>query len=287
MIDMGAKVQARPVPVGSLALGGGGPLFLLAGPCVIEGRAFALETAKRLAGLAGERGIPFVYKSSYDKANRSSIESFRGPGIEEGLDILAEVRATVGVPVLTDVHTEAEARRAGEIVDVVQIPAFLCRQTDLLLAAASTGKAVNIKKGQFLSPEGMRHAARKVASTGNEKILLTERGTTFGYDRLVVDFTGIPVMKSLGYPVVMDATHAVQRPAGTADRTGGDRALVPTLVRAAVAAGCDGLFLETHPDPDRAPSDGPNMVRLNDLGAILDEAMAIRSSVVRVALARP
>jgi len=276
---MGPQTDARPVPVGSLALGGGGPLFLLAGPCVIEGRAFALETAKRLADLAGERRIPFVYKSSYDKANRSSIESVRGPGIEEGLDILAEVRAKVGVPVLTDVHTEDEAKRAGEIVDVVQIPAFLCRQTDLLLAAAATGKAVNIKKGQFLAPEGIRHATKKVASAGNEKILLTERGTTFGFDRLVVDFTGFPVMKALGYPVVMDATHAVQRPAGTADRTGGDRALVPTLVRAAVAAGCDGLFLETHPDPDRAPSDGANMVRLGDLGAILDEAIAIRRAL--------
>ncbi|HET6204428.1 MAG TPA: 3-deoxy-8-phosphooctulonate synthase [Planctomycetota bacterium] len=269
----------RSVRVGSLELGGGGPLFLLAGPCVIEGRDFALETAKRLAAIARERGIPFVYKSSYDKANRTSGSSFRGPGLGEGLGILAEVRAKVGVPVLTDVHTEEQALAAGKVVDCVQIPAFLCRQTDLLFAAASTGKAVNIKKGQFLSPEEMKNALEKVTSRGNENALLTERGTFFGYGRLVVDMTGIPAMRAFGHPVVMDGTHSVQRPGGLGDRTGGDRRLVPTLVRAAVAAGCDGLFLETHPDPDRAPSDGPNMVRLDDLAALLDEALAIRRAL--------
>jgi 2-dehydro-3-deoxyphosphooctonate aldolase (KDO 8-P synthase) len=246
---------------------------------VIEGRDFALETAKRLAAIARERGIPFVYKSSYDKANRTSGSSFRGPGLGEGLGILAEVRAKVGVPVLTDVHTEEQALAAGKVVDCVQIPAFLCRQTDLLFAAASTGKAVNIKKGQFLSPEEMKNALEKVTSRGNENALLTERGTFFGYGRLVVDMTGIPAMRAFGHPVVMDGTHSVQRPGGLGDRTGGDRRLVPTLVRAAVAAGCDGLFLETHPDPDRAPSDGPNMVRLDDLAALLDEALAIRRAL--------
>jgi 2-dehydro-3-deoxyphosphooctonate aldolase (KDO 8-P synthase) len=269
----------RTVRVGPLELGGGGPLFLLAGPCAIEGRAFALETARRLASIAAERKVPFVYKSSYDKANRSSGKSYRGPGLEEGLSILGEVRAKVGVPVLTDVHTEEEALAAGKVVDCVQIPAFLCRQTDLLLAAASTGKAVNVKKGQFLSPEEMKNALDKVLSRGNENVLLTERGTFFGYGRLVVDMAGIPTMRAFGWPVVMDGTHSVQRPGGLGDRTGGDRRLVPTLVRAAVGAGCDGLFLETHPDPDRAPSDGPNMVRMDDLPGVLDEALAIRRAL--------
>ena len=266
------------VKIGKLSVGDG-PLFLIAGPCVIEGRTFALETARRLRDIAEERGIPFVYKSSYDKANRSSGKSFRGPGLKEGLDILEEVRVKAGVPVLTDVHQPREAEEAGRVADCLQIPAFLCRQTDLLQAAGETRRAVNIKKGQFLSPAEMRHAAEKVAATGNRNILLTERGTFFGYGRLVVDITAIPAMQELGYPVVIDATHAVQQPGGLGDRTGGDRRLAPYIARAAVAAGADGVFAETHPEPDRAPSDGPNMIRIKDLPGILDRLLALHRAL--------
>lgn len=266
------------VQIGDLTVGEG-RLFLIAGPCVIEGRQFALDTAKRLRDIAGKRKIPFIYKSSYDKANRSSGKSFRGPGLKEGLDILAEVRDRVGVPVLTDVHLPHEAVEAGYMVDCLQIPAFLCRQTDLLEAAGETGKAVNVKKGQFLSPEEMKNVVDKVAATGNRNILVTDRGTFFGYGRLVVDMTGIPVMQKFGYPVIMDATHAVQRPGGLGDRTDGDRSMAPVIARAAVAAGCDGVFAEVHPNPTKAPSDGPNMLFLKDLGNLLDSLSAIRRAI--------
>lgn len=255
------------------------PFFLIAGPCVIESRAHALECAQSIIEITKSRGIPYIYKSSYDKANRSSGSTFRGTGIVKGMEILAEVREKYKVPILTDVHTADEATEAGKTVDVVQVPAFLCRQTDLLIACAETGKCVNIKKGQFLSPAEMKGAVEKVKSAGNSNITLTERGTFFGYGRLVVDFAGLPDLAAFGYPVVFDATHSVQRPGALGDRSGGDRGRVPFLARAAVAAGFDGLFMETHPDPDRAPSDGPNMVRLAELGALLDECVAISRAV--------
>lgn len=266
------------IEIGNLTLDGK-KLFLIAGPCVIESEKFALETAKKLRDIAAKRKIPFIYKSSYDKANRSSGKSFRGVGLKAGLEILNNVRDKVGVPVLTDVHQPFEAVEAGKVVDCLQIPAFLCRQTDLLLAAGESGVAVNVKKGQFLSPEEMKNVVEKVASTGNENILLTERGTFFGYGRLVVDMTTIPIMQKFGVPVVIDATHAVQRPGGLGDRTGGDRTLAPYIAKAAVAVGCDGVFTEVHPNPDKAPSDGPNMLRMQDLPKLLDQLLAIRKAI--------
>ena len=240
-----------------------------AGPCVIESRDHALRHAEALARVCGDVGVPLVFKSSYDKANRSAIGSFRGLGIEEGLRVLDEVHRQVGVPVLTDVHTEEQARAAGEVVHCLQIPAFLCRQTDLLMAAAATGKAVNVKKGQFLAPEDVANIVDKLGSAGHTDVMLTERGTTFGYRTLIVDFAGFPTMRATGQPLVFDATHSVQRPGGDGRTTGGDRTKVPYLARAAVACGVDGLFMEVHEDPDRAPSDGPNMLRLDDLPALL------------------
>jgi 2-dehydro-3-deoxyphosphooctonate aldolase (KDO 8-P synthase) len=275
---------AKPVAAGTLKLPKqGAPFFLIAGPCVIEGDAHALECARAIAEIAAKRGIPYVFKSSYDKANRSSGKTFRGVGLEKGLAILAEVRKKVGVPVLTDVHLPEEAREAANAVDVLQVPAFLCRQTDLLVACGESGKCVNIKKGQFLAPGEMAGAVEKVRATGNPNILLTERGTFFGYGRLVVDFAGLPELAAHGCPTVFDATHSVQRPGALGDRSGGDRTRVPFLARAAMAAGFDGLFLEVHPDPDRAPSDGPNMVKLDTLGVLLDACVAIARAVPRAA----
>ncbi|HKE00305.1 MAG TPA: 3-deoxy-8-phosphooctulonate synthase [Planctomycetota bacterium] len=272
----------KPVLAGELVLPSkGAPLFVIAGPCVIESAAHALETAEAVAAIVRARGLPLVFKSSYDKANRSSGKSFRGIGMEKGLAALAEVRRKVRVPVLTDVHLPDEAKAAAEAVDVLQIPAFLCRQTDLLVACGETGRCVNVKKGQFLSPAEMGGALEKVRATGNSNVLVTERGTFFGYGRLVVDFSALPDLRAHGAPCVFDATHSVQRPGALGDRTGGDRERVPYLARAAVAAGFDGLFLEVHPDPDRAPSDGPNMVRLDALGALLDECVAIARALRR------
>jgi 2-dehydro-3-deoxyphosphooctonate aldolase (KDO 8-P synthase) len=262
--------------VGSVVAGEGRPLLLIAGPCVIESRDHALRHASRLRDMAAKAGASFVYKSSYDKANRSSGKSFRGHGIDEGLEVLAAVKKEVGVPVLTDFHTPDEAKPAAEVVDCLQVPAFLCRQTDMLLAAAATGKAVNVKKGQFLSPWDMGNVVEKLRGAGCRDLLLTERGVSFGYGALVVDFRSFPVMRSLGHPVVFDATHSVQRPGGLGDRSGGDRTEVPALVRGAVAVGIDGLFLEVHEDPDRAPSDGPNMLVLDTLPALLDRVARIR-----------
>jgi len=228
-----------------------------------------MEVGRVLKRLTSRMGLPLVFKASYDKANRTSGRSFRGPGLEEGLAILERVRTDLGLPVLTDVHSPAEAELAGKVVDVVQIPAFLCRQTDLLEAAARTGRIVNVKKGQFLAPEDMRGVVEKVEQAGGRQVLLTERGTTFGYHNLVVDFRALPVLRALGYPVVFDATHAVQLPGGAGDRSAGQREMAPVLARAAVAAGADGIFFETHPEPDQALSDGPNMVPLGDVGALL------------------
>jgi 2-dehydro-3-deoxyphosphooctonate aldolase (KDO 8-P synthase) len=255
--------------------------FLIAGPCVIESRKSALGIAKKLASISKKLKLPVIFKASYDKANRSSHRSFRGLGIGEGLEILREIREETGLPVLTDVHTASEIEAAAEIVDVLQIPAFLCRQTDLLLAAGRTGCWINVKKGQFLAPEDMANVVHKLQSVGAAKrTILTERGTTFGYQNLVVDFRSIPIMKQFRCPVVFDATHSVQKPGGAGDRSSGDSRFVPTLAKAAVAVQCDGLFIETHPNPSKALSDGPNMVPLNQLPKLLDEVLRIRAAVV-------
>jgi 2-dehydro-3-deoxyphosphooctonate aldolase (KDO 8-P synthase) len=273
--------MTRPVAdcrVGPHVVGDGRPLLVIAGPCAIESRDSSLRHAERLRDACAEVGLPYCFKSSYDKANRSSARSFRGPGLEKGLEVLAEVRRATGVPVLTDFHSEAEAKPVGEVVDCLQVPAFLCRQTDLLLAAAATGKAVNVKKGQFLSPWDMKNVVEKLEGAGCTDVLLTERGASFGYGTLVVDFRSLPVMRALGHPVVFDGTHSVQRPGGLGDRSGGDRREVPALVRAAAAVGVDALFLEVHEDPDRAPSDGPNMLALETVPALLRTVVAIREA---------
>ena len=275
----------RPVAVGPIRVGGGRPLVLIGGPCAIESEKHALMTAERLAAIASDHRVPFIYKSSYDKANRSSMEGYRGPGLAEGLRILRRVRAAVGVPVLSDVHQVEEVAPAAEVLDVLQIPAFLCRQTDLVLAVAGTGKPVNIKKGQFLAPMDMKNVVDKVLSAGNEHILLTERGTSFGYHNLVVDMRGLVQMRELGFPVIFDATHSVQLPGAGGSQSGGERKYVPALARAAVAVGVDALFMEMHEDPDRTLpdgrplSDGPNMLRIDDLPRLLDEVLAIRAGL--------
>lgn len=258
-------MTARIVSVGSIKFGNRRPFVLIGGPCVLESEALAVSVATQLKKTAKSLNIPYIFKSSYDKANRSSKDSFRGPGLEEGLQILYRVKQKVGVPVLTDVHTPGEAREAASVVDILQIPAFLCRQTDLLLAAGKTGRAVNAKKGQFMSPWEMKNVIRKLESTGNKNILLTERGTTFGYNNLVVDMRGLEIMKSFGYPVVYDATHSVQLPGGLGTASGGQREYVLPLARAAVAIGVASLFMEIHPTPEKALSDGPNSVRLKDM----------------------
>lgn len=259
----------KPVKVGKFQLGGNrAPLFVIAGPCVIESERLVMQTAETLATVCAELQLPFVFKSSFDKANRTAADSFRGPGLKRGLAILAKVKKELGVPVLTDVHETHQCRPAAEVCDVLQIPAFLCRQTDLIQAAARTGRCVNIKKGQFLAPADIRHAIEKVTAVGGKRILLTERGTSFGYGNLVADMRAIPIMREFGWPVVFDATHSVQMP-GMGRVTGGDRRMAPILARAAVAAGCDGVFIETHPDPDTAKSDAANQVPLGQIKSIL------------------
>ncbi|MGD8377106.1 MAG: 3-deoxy-8-phosphooctulonate synthase [Acidobacteriota bacterium] len=260
---------------GGVRAGGGAPLFLISGPCVIESREHCLEVAARIRDIAGEAGVPLIFKSSYDKANRSSVRSYRGPGIDAGLEILAAVRETVGVPVLTDVHSPEEARRASTVVDVIQVPAFLCRQTDLVLAAAEGGKTVNVKKGQFVAPWDMRNVVDKVRAAGNRRLLLTERGASFGYNNLVVDMKSLGVLRGLGTPVVFDATHSAQLPGGLGHASGGQRDFVPLLARAAVAAGVDGVFFEVHEDPDRALSDGPNSMPLDAMPGLLRTLLEI------------
>jgi 2-dehydro-3-deoxyphosphooctonate aldolase (KDO 8-P synthase) len=266
---------ATLVNIGSFKAGQGQRPFLIAGPCVIESEQLAMETAGRIAEIAKSLNIPYVFKSSFDKANRTSIKSFRGPGLEKGLDILAKVKKQLGVPVLTDVHTEEQATEAGTVVDVLQIPAFLCRQTDLLIAAANTGKVVNVKKGQFLSPAEMANAVKKVEECGNRQIVLTERGSSFGYNNLVVDMRSFPILRSFGYPVVFDATHSVQLPGGGGTKSSGQREFVEPLACAAAGAGVDGFFMEVHPNPDEALSDGPNMVPLHQLKSLLERVMRI------------
>ena len=269
----------RAVSVGPVSFGGGHPFALIAGPCVIESRDHTLRHAESLQRICREHGVPLVFKSSFDKANRTSGQAFRGPGLDEGLSILATVKRELGLPVLTDVHEREQCAAVGEVVDCLQIPAFLCRQTDLLLAAATTGRAVNIKKGQFMAPEDTGNVLGKVLESGHHNVMITERGVTFGYRTLVVDFTGFPTMRQFGQPLVFDATHAVQRPGGAGKSTGGDRTKVPYLARAAVACGVDGLFLEVHENPDQAPSDGPNMLRLDELAQLLRQLRAIEAVV--------
>ena len=259
----------RHVHIGNLTLGNDRPMALIAGPCALESRAHALEMSHALAEMTAKLGLGLIYKTSFDKANRTSIEGARGLGLEASLPILAEVREKHGCPVLTDVHAPEQCAVVAEAVDVLQIPAFLCRQTDLLVAAAKTGRPINIKKGQFLAPWDMKNVARKVSAAGNDNILLCERGVSFGYNTLVNDMRALPILAEIGYPVVFDATHSVQQPGGRGDATGGERRFVPALARAAVAIGVAAVFMETHQDPDNAPSDGPNMVRLEDMPALL------------------
>ena len=256
-------------------------LFLIAGPCVIENEKLCLQAAAALKKTCAALGIFYVFKASFDKANRTSAKSFRGPGLDQGLRVLAKVRAEFGVPVLTDIHTEAQAAVAGEVVDILQIPAFLCRQTDLIEAAAATGQIINLKKGQFLSPSEMGQVAEKARRAGAKKILLTERGTTFGYNNLVADLRSIPIMKRSGFPVVFDATHSVQLPGGGGDKSSGQREFAPVLARCALAAGANGLFIETHPRPERALSDGPNMIPLAEMPALLRQLLKVFHAVKR------
>ncbi|HJP17451.1 MAG TPA: 3-deoxy-8-phosphooctulonate synthase [Nitrospinota bacterium] len=250
-------------------VGGGSKLALIAGPCVIESEELVLKTAEKLKEITQRVDIPLIFKSSFDKANRSSVNSYRGVGLEKGLEILQKVKNLMSVPVLSDIHEPQQANAAAEVLDIIQIPAFLCRQTDLLLAAAKTGKPVNVKKGQFMSPREMKNVVVKIEQCGNKNILLTERGVSFGYNNLVVDMRSLPIMRSLGYPVVFDATHSVQLPGGAGDKSTGEKEFVPSLMRGAAAVGIDLLFMEVHPDPDHALSDGPNMVLLDQLDPIL------------------
>ncbi|OYV40710.1 MAG: 3-deoxy-8-phosphooctulonate synthase [Rhodospirillales bacterium 20-64-7] len=262
------------VTVGSFTIGNDLPFTLIAGPCQIESQAHALEVASALAEIGRDLGLQIIFKSSYDKANRTSATAARGIGMAEGLQILARVREETGLPVLTDVHDAAQCAPVAQAVDVLQIPAFLCRQTDLLLAAGATGRAINVKKGQFLAPWDMKNVAAKIASTGNERILLCERGASFGYNTLVSDMRSLPIMAETGYPIVFDATHSVQQPGGQGTASGGERRFAPVLARAALAVGCAAVFIECHPDPDHAPSDGPNMIPLKDMKPLLQRLMA-------------
>lgn len=267
------------VQIGKYRCGDGEPLLWIAGPCVIESHDFTLELAERLAAMAERLRIPLIFKASFDKANRTSSKSFRGPGLQEGLKTLETVKQRTGLPVTTDIHESHQAEPAAKVIDLLQVPAFLARQTDLIFAVGRTGKAVNVKKGQFMAPWDMKNVVSKMAEVGNRNLLLTERGTTFGYGQLVNDFRAIPWMQELGCPVIFDGTHSVQKPAALGDRTGGDRRMIPTLVRSAVAAGCDGVFLETHPRPDEALSDGPNMIPLDELPALIQTCLRLHQAL--------
>lgn len=262
------QIMLPPIHLGKLTLGRGRPLFIIAGPCVIESERHAMKMAEKLSAAAGDLGIPYIFKASYDKANRTSLDSFRGPGLKKGLEILERIQREFRIPVLTDVHEVSHVAPAADVCDVIQIPAFLSRQTDLLIAAGKSKAAVNIKKGQFLSPWDMRHAARKVAAAGNRRILLTERGNSFGYNNLVVDMRGLKVMSEWGYPVVLDVTHSLQLPGGQGKRSGGQPEFIETLARAGVAAGVDGVFMEVHDNPARALSDGANALHLKNFASL-------------------
>ncbi len=261
------------------SVGGPQPLLWIAGPCVIESREFLLPIAEHLAQVSSDLKIPLVFKSSFDKANRTSGKSFRGPGLKAGLAILDEVKKKTGLPVLTDFHESWQAEHVAQVCDILQIPAFLARQTDMLEAAGKTGRVVNVKKGQFMAPVDMKNVVKKLEEVGCKRILLTERGSSFGYQTLVNDFRAIPQMQDYGYPVIFDATHSVQSPGGAGDRSGGDRRMVPYLAKAATAVGCDGIFLEVHPDPDNAPSDGPNMLRLEQFPELVKTCLRLRAAL--------
>ncbi len=271
--------KTKTVRVGQVGVGGGGPLVLMAGLCVIESRAICLDLARRLAKLAEKEKIPLIFKASYDKANRTSGDAFRGPGMVKGLEILREVKDRFGLPILVDVHSETEVSHAAKVADVLQLPAFLCRQTDLVLALGESGRPVNIKKGQFLAPWDIVNVIRKVESTGNRKIILTERGASFGYNNLVADMRSLLIMRETGYPVVFDATHSVQKPGGAGGRTGGDGQFAPALARAAVATGCDGVFLETHVHPEKALSDRDNAIRFAGIAKLWKQLRGIHAVV--------
>jgi len=274
--------MTREISIDSIKIGADRPLVLIAGPCVIESEAATLRHAERLMTICNGLSMPLIFKASYDKANRTSIGAFRGPGMKEGLRILAKVKESLGLPVLSDIHSIEQVAPAAEVLDVLQIPAFLCRQTDLLIAAAKSGRVVNVKKGQFLAPWDMKNVAAKLAASGNEDIILTERGASFGYNNLVVDMRSFPVMRSSGYPVVFDATHSVQLPGGQGESSGGQREFVEYLSRAAVAAGIDGIFMEVHEDPDKALCDGPNSIPLSELAVLLKKLRAIDAVVKQV-----
>lgn len=269
----------KEVKIGNLTVGGGKGLFLLAGPCVIEDPERTLMIGRRTKEICDRLGIPYIFKASFDKANRSSYSSFRGPGLEEGLKILAHIKKELQVPVVSDIHSVEQIEPAADVLDVLQIPAFLCRQTDLVYGAAKTGKCVNVKKGQFMAPKDMINVLKKMEEAGNENLMLTERGASFGYNNLVVDMRSFPIMRDFGYPVIFDATHSVQLPGGAGTKSSGQREFVPFLSRAAVGAGVDGLFMEVHDNPEEALSDGPNMVRLDDLEVILRDLKAIDTIV--------
>ena len=269
----------KTVTINNVSIGQGLPLVFIAGPCVIESYEGCMRLAEKLKALFLAKGAPFIFKASYDKANRTSVKSYRGPGIEDGLKILAEIKRQLGVPILSDVHREEDMATAAETLDIIQIPAFLCRQTDLILAAAKTGKPVNIKKGQFLAPWDMKPLIEKVQSAGNERILLTERGASFGYNNLVSDMRSLVIMRKFGYPVIFDATHSVQLPGGQGNASGGEREMAPPLARAAVATGCDGLFLEVHETPEKGLSDAATMLPFADLSALVDQVLAIHAVV--------
>ena len=267
------------VSVGKINFGNHNPLVLIAGPCVIESESSCLKTAQRIKEITQETGIPFIFKSSFDKANRLSIDSYRGPGLKKGLEILHKVKTKLKIPLLSDIHCQKEIKEAAEVLDIIQIPAFLCRQTDIVLAVAQTGKVVNIKKGQFLAPWDILPIIRKAESSGNRKIIITERGACFGYNNLVSDFRSLKIIADFGYPVIYDATHSVQLPGGRGTSSGGQREFVSGLARAAVAFGCHGLFLEVHPDPDKAPCDGPNMISLQELGKLLRQVKKLEAAL--------
>jgi 2-dehydro-3-deoxyphosphooctonate aldolase (KDO 8-P synthase) len=273
--------MTREIALGALRLGSGNPLFLIAGPCVIENEKHARMMAEKVAKIAADAGVPYIFKASYDKANRSSVKAFRGPGLKEGLRILGKIKSELKLPILTDIHDASQAEAAAEVCDVLQIPAFLARQTDLLISAGKTGRIINIKKGQFLSPWDMGNVAEKVASTGNTKIILTERGASFGYQNLVVDMRSFPIMQRMGYPVVYDVTHSVQLPGGQGHASGGQPQFIEPLARAGVAAGVDGIFLETHDNPAAALSDGPNALPLSELLGLLMKLKGLNSVIRR------
>ncbi|OHE60512.1 MAG: 3-deoxy-8-phosphooctulonate synthase [Thermodesulfovibrio sp. RBG_19FT_COMBO_42_12] len=267
--------MTKEINITGTKLGGGNPLFIVAGPCVIESEEVIFYTAERLKKICERIGLPLLFKSSYDKANRTSLSSFRGPGLEKGLRILSDMRSKFDIPVISDVHSVEEVKPAADVLDALQIPAFLCRQTDLILSASQTGKPVNVKKGQFLAPWDVKNIIEKFTSTGNQKIFITERGTSFGYNNLVVDFRGLSIMRSFGYPVIFDVTHSLQLPGGQGSCSGGQREFADPLAGAAVAVGVDGLFIEVHPEPDKALCDGPNMIKLDEVEKILSHIKAI------------